>query len=268
MIFFVLSICSLRANPITYGGRVFTDEEVAKLVTVITSTNPIPSIPETSHLYQAQASLSIVSTLRLCKKIIVFDGVPEHKKAMASRYEEYKQNVIRLTETDPYFANTELVFCEQWRHLSGAITNALAHVTTPFVLIHQHDLVIRKPFDLNGCVATLIANPNIKYIHFSSSVNSDPSWNGPVDQKIAGRHFVPLTRSFGWSDRTHVASVAYYKKDILPLCPFTFMEDVVQKIMKQDLARHGKRYHSRFAPYLYGNIHDGDYLTHTDGRNN
>lgn len=268
LIFLLLTTC-LNAKPITYNGQVFTDEEVAKLVTVITSTNPIPSIPNTSHLYQAQVSLAIVPVLRLCKKIIVFDGIPEHKLHMTHRYEEYKQSVIKLTETDPYFSNTELVFCEEWGHLSGAITSALKHVTTPFVLMHQHDLVVRKPFDLNGCVATLIANPYIKYIHFSSSANSDRSWNGPVDEKIVGRvHFVPLTRSFGWSDRTHIASVDYYKNQILPLCPFTFMENVVQKKIQQDFKTHGKGRHHIFGPYLYGNIHDGDYLTHTDGRNN
>jgi len=268
-IFIILLLTSyLHANPLKFRNVVYDDKEVAELITVITSTSPIPSIPSTQHIYQAQASLFRIPALQLCKKIIVFDGIPEHKKHLTSLYTEYQQNILHLTQTDPYFSNTQLVFCPTWGHLSGTVEEALKHVTTPYVFIHQHDLVIKKDFDLNRAVATLVANPNIKYIHFSSSSNRDLSWNGRVDNVVLGRHFVPLSRSFGWSDRTHIASVYYYKKFVLPLCDHCFMEDKVHYSLKRSVEKYGEKAHSTFGSYLYGNLSDGCYIEHTDGRNN
>jgi hypothetical protein len=269
--FLLLLLCTSflhSAPPITYGGVVYDDQTVAKLVTVITSTSPIPSIPSVEHIYDAQESLFRIPALRLCKKIIVCDAVPENKKDRAAAYEQYKKNLMALTQADPIFSNTELIFSPTWGHLSGTLKEAMKKVTTPFIFVHQHDLIIKKDFDLNRAVATLVANPRIKYIHFSTTVNSDTSWNGPVDGRVLGTHFVPLTRSFGWSDRTHLASSHYYRKTVLPRCDHCFMEDVMRPYVQNAIARYGRPAHGQLGVYLYGDLTDGAYIEHTDGRNN
>lgn len=255
-------------NPFELNDVIYDDDQVAQLITVITATSPTMSMPNTTHLYPAQVSLHRIGALAKAKKIIAFDAIPPGEEHLEVAYNNYKHNVQKLTETDYYFANTELVFCENWGHLSGTIEEALKHVTTPFVFMHQHDLILKKSFDLNRLIATMITNPNIKYVHFYGGKNKKSEWwNRIVDDKINGVHFVPLTRSFGWSDQCHVASVAYYHDFVLPECDHCFMETAMQKKFKKELHEKGKKSHDPFGSYLYGGMKDGHYIRHTDGRN-
>ncbi len=251
-----------------YNLVLYNDETVAKMITVITATSPVLSIPNTTHIFPAQVSLHRIPALAKAKKIIVFDGIPPGQEHLQYAYEQYKQNIRKLTQSDHYFTNTKLVFCSQWGHLSGAIEEAMKHVTTPYVFMHQHDLVILKPFDLNGIIATMDENPAIKYVHFWGGKNkSSKWWNRRLDEKVEGTHYVPLTRSFGWSDQCHVASAAYYKDFVLPQCDHCFMENAMQRKFKKKFDKIGKKSHEEFGTYLYGELSDGHYIKHTDGRN-
>ena len=60
---------------IEWNGKVYDDETVAQMITVITTTNPIPSIPSVKHIYPAQVALFQIPAFARCKKIIVFDGL-------------------------------------------------------------------------------------------------------------------------------------------------------------------------------------------------
>lgn len=238
------------------------NEAVANLITVITSTNPISSHPNTKYLHTVQRSLFRVPALRLCKKIIVFDGVKESNQEES--YSAYKERVIELTKSDPYFANTELVFCPEWRHLTGALKLAMERVTTPFVLIHQHDLVLKKSFDLNGLLEKMMGDPSIQYVHFCVGPNSENA----MAEEVEGRG-VPLCRFFAWTDRTHVARKSYYENFVFPNCPgYTFMESVLCQMLLDEVAEKGPAAHSRYGTYLYGGLSDGCYILHLDARHN
>ncbi len=268
---FALAIISshIFASHIPYDKDYYTDDTVAQLLTVITATSPVLSIPATTHIYPAQVSLHRIPALAKAKKIIVFDAIPEANKHLEAAYTRYKKNIQELTETDYYFKNTELLSCTEWGHLSGAIKEALKHVTTPFVFMHQHDLVLEKSFDLNGIIATMIANPHVKYVHFWGGKNKKSKWwNRIVDEKIEGISHVPLTRCFGWSDQCHVASVEYYQNFVLPECDHCFMETAMQKMYSLRLNQEGEEVHKDFGTYLYGDLSDGHYIKHTDGRKN
>ena len=58
-----------------WNGKVYDDDTVAQMITVITTTNPIPSIPSIKHIYPAQVALFQIPAFTRCKKIIVFDGL-------------------------------------------------------------------------------------------------------------------------------------------------------------------------------------------------
>lgn len=274
ILLFLICLSSAFGNEqledITLDGITYDDETVSKLITVIISTSPIKSHPDTKHIYEAQKSLFQIPALAKCKKIITFDGIRRKCMVYTERYNLYKDCMLQLTQTDPYFANTQLVFCPRWGHLSGTIKEAMKYVDTPFVFIHQHDLVILKEFDLNKVIATMIANPNVKYVHFWKGINGDGDpWNGPVDEVVDGEHFVPLCRSFGWTDQTHVASADYYRSFILPKCNKVCMEWVIMKKIKKDIAEKGMdEGHRPYGTYLYGTLEDGHYIYHSDGANN
>ena len=69
------------------------DHKAAELITVITTTHPICTVPSDEHLYLAQASLFINPTLAKSKKIIVFDGVAPGFKDRCANYDLYKKKL-------------------------------------------------------------------------------------------------------------------------------------------------------------------------------
>lgn len=265
-LFTFVNFCN--AEPIVWEGIVFDDKTVAELITIITTTNPIPSIPSTKHIYPSQKSLFRIPAFALCKKIIVFDGVQPGYENRAADYDKYKKKIRKLTKIDPYFANTTLVYCDSWVHLSGAIKKAMERVTTPFVFIHQHDFILQKDFDLNALIATMLANPNIKHVRLNRGLTNTAflNWEGPIDEVTDPTYFVPLCRTCGWSDNDHVAFVDYYRNFVLPQCKHGPMEQFLHAAIRNAIASIGVEGQKPFGTYLYGKITDGNYLFHTDGR--
>jgi hypothetical protein len=252
---------------IEWNGTVYDDETVAQLITVITTTNPIPSIPSIKHIYPSQVALFQIPAFARCKKIIVFDGLQPWWEHRRLDYEQYKRNVAALCADDPYFANTQLVFCEQWEHLSGAVSQAMRYVTTPYVYLHQHDFVLKKPFDFNGVIASMERNPNIKHVKLCWGPRNQYVFKSEeMDTCVHGPSFVPLCRLFFWSDQDHVASTAYYNEFVLPYCYLCPMEDALGPLLEQTQALLGTQCHPLFGTYIYGTPEDGDYLDHSDGR--
>jgi hypothetical protein len=266
---FLLLFSVSYADPIVLNGIEYDDETVSKLITVITSTSPISSHPSTEYLYAAQKSLFHVSALAKCKKIIVFDAPSSKNRRTIVRYEKYKKNVQQLVQEDPYFSNTELIFCKTWGHLTGTLKEAIAHVDTPFVFIHQHDLILLQGFDLNAVIATMTANPKIRHVLFGKRPNTpDDHYHGPVEEAAEESLFVPLCRTSGWSDQCHVAFTSYYTSFVLPQCSNTFMEDSLHPALKEAIRLYGKQGHEPFGTYLYGKMGDGPYMFHMDARKN
>lgn len=253
-------------NSICINNMIYNDETVSELITVVLSTNPIPSIPETNYIYEALSSLYRIPALAKCKKIIVFDGIQPSYEERAEDYRKYKTKIRELVETDSYFSNTELVYLEKWSHLAGSIREALKHVTTPFVFFHQHDLVLKKNFDLNGIIASMVANPHIKYVRLNKRENNmKASCNWKVEPS-SEFSYIPLCKSFGWTDQTHVARLEYYTNFVLPQCSFGFMEAFLNPNFKKAYQLLGRECHIEFGSYLYGDLSDGSYIDHTDGR--
>ena len=263
-------------NQYFVNGELLNDERVASLVTTITSTSPIPSIPSLRHILRSQTSLSKVAALAKCKKLIVFDGIPPIHESRRDAYTSYKSKLLQLAHDDRYPRHTALIFCKEWVHLAGALRLAVEHVTTPFLFIHQHDDVLLKPFDLNGCVASMLKNPNLKHIHLTRYTNKgrhaggmQDSWDGPVDTVVNGGSQVQLTRCFGWSDYSHLTTTEYLKHFVLPKCGHGFPETSLHKLFKDML--NGKTdseidaIHLEFGTYLYGGLEDGNYIHHSDG---
>lgn len=253
---------------------ILSEEECSELITVICTTNPIPSIPKTDILYESMKSLDQISAFRKCKKIIVFDGIQPGYEHRTSDYDTYKQNIQELANASPYFINTELVFCPTWVHLAGAIAHALESVTTPYLFIHQHDFQLLKPFDLPKLLTSMQFNPNIKYVRLNAYRKNRPErktgqhyrYDGDVDRVILGGSLIPLSRTFGWSDNDHIARTDYYRDFVLPSCEFGAMEWFLHPMLKESIKKNGQDGHLSFGTYLYGDLDDGKYLHHLDGR--
>ena len=250
-------------------GLLHAQGSVADKLTLITSTSPIPSNPSTSMLERTQASLNTVPGFKDCHKIIVFDGVPHWKKAAIPAYEQYKKNVIKLTKTHLDFQNTRLVFCKNHKHLTNALREGMALIKTPFVFVHQHDFEIVRPIDVEGIIRSMESNPNLKHIRLSRKRNIHTPWDGPIDEVIDGPHFVPLCRTWGWSDNDHFTRLDYYRNFVFPRIGNRKvpMEFVLHRSERKSTWKN-KANHKRFGTYLYGakGPKNGRYIRHLNGK--
>lgn len=251
----------------------FSTESLADKVTIITTTSPIKSNPRTDIIETSMASIYAIPSLRDCPQIIVFDGIDEEASNIDVKkrnYEEYKRRLVEIKEKSlkPYFKNTTFLFLDTWHHQALALREAMKLVKTPFVFLHQHDVVIVKNFDAVGLVRTMEENPTIKLVRLCNGENSPNWYDGPVDDKIRGIHYIPLVRSFRFADSEHFTTVKYYQDLVFPrvngrnFAEYWMMEPNYKE-HQQDMIDN----HDLYGTYVYGKLGEPSYLRHLDGRN-
>lgn len=250
----------LQATTYQFKKQKFSDEDVSKLVTLITCVTPDLSKDGREKFYNSQASLYGLSEYTQCKRILLFkDPAPDSIQEVG--YEEYMKEIRNLTYYDPVFRGVDMIVSPPKQNVSGLIEEAMKSVTTPFIFVHFSEWEFTKPFDLVGALATLASNPFIKYIFFSPFDNRDSTWSGPVDEHVRLHHFVPLTRSFGWSSsKSHLTSTQYYREKILPVCRNTDIEPQLFRNILNTYKRFGRGLHAVYGVYIYGDMDDGNYL--------
>jgi len=253
----VLILCSFTDDAS------FTEEELELIgkVTFITTTSPIPSNPSTEMLEETQKTWLRVPALRKCKKIIVFDGVAPPQRYRSLAYAVFIKNCQKLIEENPHFAHTKLVINQKYKYIANSLREAIKQVDTPYVLVHQHDFCLNKPFDFFNLVRSMDRNAHLKMIRFNKFSNLPNHWDGQIDDHIEGGALVPLMRTFGWSDNDHFARTDYYTGFVLPRVTWDgamewFLHDV------EDI----KANHKNYGCYLYGHYNEGPYLYHIDGK--
>ena len=242
--------------------------EIEDKLTLITTTSPVPSNPSTEMLETSQGSLFTIPEFAMCKKIIVFDGVPDKLQAFAEAYEEYKQNVIQLTKAHPHFQNTQLVFCSEHRHLTNAIRDAMEHVDTPYVFIHQHDFKLVKPVDVTNLIKSMEENPDIKHVRLNRLFNRPNRYDRGFEQYTTGTSYVPLCTTQGWSDNDHFSPVSYYKDFVFAKVGRRHlpMEKVLHRLRRWLQQKDAEYAYHAFGTFIYGSHGDSPYLLHLDGK--
>lgn len=270
--------CSIK--PYSGGPK---EDSLKDRLTIITTTHPIPSNPTIEMIKRTQRSLFRVPGFRGCKKIIVFDGIRDNLGYLERRldpaelggrdlhyfasekYEQFKANMLELTENNSYFENTTLIFCDEHLNLAGAIGQALSYVDTPFVFIHQHDIELVKDVDALNVVRTMENNSNVKCVRLNQLWNEQNIWDSLLDTHIEGQCFVPLLRTNLWSDQEHFCSVEYYTDFILPKMPErNCMEWVLMEEEKREVEKDISN-HKIYGTYVYGKLGERPYLNNLDG---
>ncbi len=251
---------------------------LADKLTIITTTSPIASNPSTEIIEQSIKSLSKVEALIPCKKIIVFDGIRDQDEHGYCRknieqirkdYDQFKKNMTALTEdtSNPHFQNTRLLFLPEFKHQAWALQEAMKHVDTPYVYLHQHDIIIIREFDAAGIVYSMECNPQIKLVRACNGENEPNDYDGPVDECVEGGSFVPLVRSFRFADAEQFTTVKYYEDMVFPrvkghgFSEYWVMEPNFKQ-MQQEIIKN----HSLWGTYIYGRLKEPTCLKHLDGR--
>ena len=189
-----------------------------RLLTIIVSSSPVPSNPDTTTLQAGFRSLAITPGLPQCAKIIQFDGpqssLPEQR---VRDYVEFKRRVRQLSVSDPAFVRSAVYESDRFRFAAHNLAAAVAHVNTTFLFSLQHDYQLVRPFDAPGLLSSMLALPIIKHVRLNMRPNAPArGFDGVVANATLPGLRVPLTRTCGWSDSPHIASTAYYRDFVIP----------------------------------------------------
>ncbi|EQC41484.1 hypothetical protein SDRG_01451 [Saprolegnia diclina VS20] len=160
-------------------------------------------------------------------------------------------------ETDPV-AGTSLtsIIMSKRMGFALAVREALKHVTTPFVLIHQHDWTFLHALDLQPvCTAMASLPETLKYVGFHSrktlKKKSRPGLPPPTAVNLGGICVAPL---YFWYDKPHVASTEHYRSFVFGhgrFQPGDFIEDTLGHAMLDDLKARGVDAHSEYGTWSY-----------------
>lgn len=233
--------------------------------TVIATVSPIPSHPSTDVL---DATLgSVRAHLPDAETIIACDGVAGE---LTHRAADYAEHLRRVTYAANREGNVTPLLAAAHLHQAGTVAAALQLVTTPLVLVVEHDTPLADtPIDWDG-IADVIRCGAVNHMRFSHEAMILPEHAYlMVDQaprRVAG---VPYVRTVQYSQRPALASTAFYRTMLAAWCtgPPTYIEDRMHGIVQHAWAAHGMAGWEQFRLGIY-HPDDGSIMRswHADGR--
>jgi hypothetical protein len=178
------------------------------LTTVLITTSPRRAHPDTDLI--ENTLFSIRNHLQTAQILILCDGVRKEQESYRQRYSEFilALEAIILDR----WANVRLVVEPEWLHQAWLIAKGIEQVKTPLILFTEEDqrlLNLPIPWDT---LAQLITSNQVKLVRFMLEDRLPVEWKhlmlGPVEP------YTELLKTVQWSQRTHLASVEYYRWQI------------------------------------------------------
>lgn len=233
------------------------------MITVVIPVSPIPSHPDTVILDETLDSVR--HHLPNSEIIVTFDGVrPEHEGRRAD-YEEFIRRA--LWRMDKTYGNTVPFLFENHTHQVGMLRAVLDEIRTPLMMYVEQDtpLVTDEPIDF-GAIEQFITVGGSNCVRLSHE-GVLPQEHLPMMHGLDGDLFL---RTSQWSQRPHIASVAYYRRILA--AHFTpqacsFIEDQMHGVLDEAFKVDGLAGWAQHRVHLYhppgGNLKRS---WHLDGR--
>ena len=229
------------SSPEASAPRVLGSDGLASCITVVVTTSPMRCDPELEMLETVFASLRLVG-LHACRKLLVCDNKEEEEeepvtqagedaitlkrsslpKPFMARYRERMRNLRKA----PWAQDVEVVELTSWHGFALATRHALDLVSTPLVIVIQHDLAFLRGADLRPVAEALLRAPDapsdrrVNYVVFPRPtqhgyrrellLRTGLRVGAPVDFRGA-TGTVPLTRFPQFLDGTHLARCDWYR---------------------------------------------------------
>eukprot|EP00892_Ulva_mutabilis_P004240 jgi/Ulvmu1/2188/UM013_0034.1 len=271
-------------------------------MTIVVTTSPVQSNPSLELIDCTMQSFSYAPGLAACKKLLVCDHYKVHEGSSKSfrsgvitaaqepRYKEYKRLLaerIQAAEPGSPFSNMTMLELPSHHGFGFAVKAALKHVSTPLVMVIQHDRNLNRPVDIGGLVAVLRTRTDVNMIslltkttmHHATRVQSrcTQSQHGcPVTlaewTALAQPHHigsVRLIRMLQWLDSTHIAKVGFYRSVVFRkglVKRGAFIEDRLGNAMLDALRRDGAAAPPRFGCWINDDGVRVPMVVHNHGR--
>lgn len=189
-----------------------------KDITVILVTSVIPSHPDT---YIVEETIkSIRYHLPDSEIILQMDGLREEQSHRKEQYDEYKTRMLWKCLHE-YTNVTPLVF-DEYSHQSTMMKKTVEMIRTPLILYVEGDtpLVTDEPIDWDACI-NFVESGMANTVRFYHEGVVPEAHNWLMMDRVGD-----FLQTVQWSQRPHLSSLKYYKKEVLADIPEkTFIED-------------------------------------------
>lgn len=221
------------------------------LITVIVTTSPVTLHPSTEHVETTIDSVR--AQLPDAEIIVVADGVRPEQEYLHDCYAEYLHRLCWLTNFR--WHNVVPLLLDDWQHQAGAVRAALELVTTPLVLLVEHDTPLKEYPIQWDALCTLVESGEANSVRFHHEdhihdehqalmVDHSTRLVAPLGADgTRGVGTLPLRRTMTWWQRPHLASTRFYRERILPMFPpdsRAFIEDHVYGVVASAFVDHGE----------------------------
>lgn len=250
----------LRDDLTALGATVTTPT-----TTVLITASPIASHPDTSIIEETVDSIR--AQLPEAEIVIAHDGVRPEQEDMRADYEEYLRRLLWLA--DHKWHNVFPLIYDAHLHQGVVAKRALAMIETPLVLFVEHDAPLTGEIPWDRIESLILGGEaNSVRFHHEASIPDEHRYL-MLDEKPVLLGGVSLTRTAQWSQRPHLASVAFYRQLLDAAFPHdeaNFIEDVVYGRLCDAVAVHGEMGWHQWRTCIYTPLGTMVRSRHTDGR--
>jgi hypothetical protein len=174
------------------------------VITVVTPVSVIKSHPDTSILEETIGSVrALFPTAEI---FLTFDGLREEQHNRRHDYDEFIYQALWLA--DHKWGNVVPWLFDEHLHQSGMLREVIDRINTTLMMYVEADtpLVVDEPTDFESISDFLLdGHSNVVRLHHEAVI--------PAEHKhLVHGYDNGFIRTSQWSQRPHVASVAYYRR--------------------------------------------------------
>jgi hypothetical protein len=233
------------------------------VITVVIPVSPIKSHPDTVILDETLDSVR--HHLPDAEIIVTFDGVRTEHEGRLEDYEEFIRRA--LWRLDKVYGNTCPFIFDRHTHQVGMLRGVLDEVRTPLLMYVESDtpLVTDEPIDWQTIVGFIQSGEsNLVRLNHESHILD-------AHQHLVCGHDLDglMTRTAQWSQRPHVATVAYYRRILashFSVDANSFIEDRMHGVVQQDVELDGINGWRQHRIHMYSPPGNQKRSYTTDGR--
>jgi hypothetical protein len=241
------------------------------VITAVVPVSVIKSHPSTGILEQTLDSIR--HHLPDSEIILTFDGVRDEQFKYRLLYEEHIRRVLWLA--DKHYGNVCPYIFDEHQHQTGMLRHVLDDIRTPLMLYVEQDtpLVTDEPIEWDRVTDMFeFGYSNLVRLHHEAVIPEDHAhmmhgMESEFDcEWCGGTDFI---RTSQWSQRPHVASVAYYRRILgSHFSPNArcFIEDKMHGVVDEAFNLDGMLGWNQHRLHIYAPKGNMKRSYHTDGR--
>lgn len=244
-----------------------TEFQIGDYLTIVILCSPLDSNPSTEIVTRTIESLNFICE-RTKLNVLISHDFPKRKLGdiQRKRYDKYLVNLENQFSDEE---NVQIIKLEKHGFLSGNVKNALQRVSTPFVLVMQHDLPFVSEIKIEKLIKLMLIETSIKHCRFNKKINTPTGWDGATEERIefyeeasfGDDNGIKMCRTLAWSDNNHLVQKEYYDKLVFNLLKNrkTYPENVINPLNTQETWK-------LFGTWIYGPYGSPPTIEHVDSR--